>query len=85
MTAWETLTAALISLRDRDQRTPCQSRHRNRWTSDDAEDREWAAAACRLCPLVAECAAAAEETRERHYVWAGVDRTARPTKRRAAS
>ncbi len=76
MTAQEQLTRALTQLLERGRRTPCQGRHRDRWTSADREEREWAAASCRLCPLISECGDAAEETDERRGVWAGVDLTA---------
>jgi len=84
--AQETLTEALSALADRRVRTPCQrsGSTRDYWTSDVREEREYATAACRLCPVHAQCRAAAEETDERHGVWAGVDRT-RPTNRNHGS
>lgn len=88
MTAWERLTQGLLQLADQDRKTPCQSRRRrDRWTSDDADERAWAASVCvsLACPLIEACAAAADETKERNYVFGGVDRTPKPkTKGRAA-
>jgi len=77
-TAWERLTQGLLRLADRDQKTPCQAPRRDRWTSDDAGEREWAAHVCRslACPLLEACTATADETKERHGVFGGVDRTA---------
>lgn len=87
MTAGEALTLALLDLAENDQRAPCQGRRRDRWTSDDAAEREWAASVCASlpCPILAECGAAAAEARERFGVWAGVDRTATPKARRTAA
>lgn len=80
------LTAALDNLRDRDQRTPCQGKHSQRWTSDEADDREWAAHMCRMCPVLTECGNAADERREKWHVWAGKDRSpkTRTTTRKAS-
>ncbi len=76
MNAQETLTEALSALADRRVRTPCQRPGvRDRWTSDDRDDREYAVAACRFCSVLPECRAAAEETKERWGVWAGRDLT----------
>lgn len=85
MTAAEALTIALLELADQGRRTPCQSsRRRDRWTSDDADDRAWAAAVCvgLRCVVLEECAAAAVEGKESFGVWAGKDRTV-TQKRRA--
>ncbi len=87
MTAVEQLTLALADLADRGEPTPCQSsRRRDRWTSDDAEEREWAASVCLIlgCPVLEQCAAAADERDERHHVWGGRDRTTVTHKRGAA-
>lgn len=85
MTAAELLTLALADLADGGQATPCQGRRRDRWVSDDRDDRAWAASVCvgLACPVLAQCGAAATENGERHHVWAGVDRTA--VTRKAAS
>ena len=85
MTAEELLTLALADLADQGRATPCQGRRRDRWTSDDSNDREWAAAVCvgLGCPVLLQCRAAAEERDERFGVWGGVDCTA-PSHRRYA-
>lgn len=67
---WEALTEALL-----DTLTPC--RGSDAWTSDDAEDRAVAARACQSCALLDLCGAAADSTRERFGVWAGIDRSPR--------
>ncbi len=84
MTAAERLTRALVDLADRGELTPCQGRRRDRWTSDDATDREWAASVCLTlaCRVLEQCAALADERDERHHVFGGVDRTPPPTSRR---
>ncbi len=85
VTAAEVLGRALADLADRGHATPCQGRRRDRWTSADATDREWAAAVCvgLDCAVLVECGAAADEHDEKHHVWAGVDRTPPlPTKKR---
>ncbi len=75
--AAEVLGRALLELAERHLTTPCQGRHRDRWTSDDATQRAWAAAVCvgLSCQLLEECGLAADEQGERFGVWAGVDRT----------
>jgi hypothetical protein len=85
VTAAEALTRALVELVDRGERTPCQGRRRDRWTSDCADDRAWAASVCRslACPLLTQCRAAADEGKEKFGVWAGVDRTATAPCRKA--
>jgi hypothetical protein len=77
MNAQERLMAALERLADRGELTPCQGRRRDRWTSDSAEDRGWAATVCvgLGCVVLLECGAAADERGERFGTWAGVDRT----------
>jgi len=45
------------------------------WVSDDRDERAMAARLCARCPLIVECAEAADSTKERFGVWAGVDRT----------
>jgi len=75
MTAAEALGHALLELAERHLTTPCQGRHRDRWTSDDATQREWATHCCGRCAILASCRLAADEQGEKHHVWAGVDRT----------
>jgi len=78
MTAVEVLGRALLEIADQGRATPCQGRRRDRWTSDDATQRAWAATVCRglNCPMLEECGAAADEQDERFGVWGGRDRTA---------
>jgi hypothetical protein len=85
MTAPEVLASALTELAEQGRATPCQARRRNRWTSDDAEERAWAASVCLTlaCPVLEECGAAADQQDERFGVWGGRDRTA--ATRKAAS
>ena len=75
--AAEVLGRALVELADRGHATPCQGRRRDRWTSDDATERAWAAAVCvgLSCQLLEECGLAADEQGERFGVWVGTDRT----------
>ncbi len=86
MTAAEALTLALLELAEQGHATPCQGRRRDRWTSECAEDRAWAAAV-RVglrCEVLEACSAAAVEHDERFGVWGGRDRTAVAHKRGAA-
>ncbi len=85
MTAAEALSIALLELAEQARATPCQGRRRDRWTSESAEDRAWAATVCvtLACPVLEECGAAADEQDERFGVWGGRDRTA--ATRKAAS
>ncbi len=85
MTAAEALGHALLELADQGRATPCQGRRRDRWTSESAEERAWAATVCvgLGCEVLLQCRAAADEHDERHHVWAGTDRTpAPPAKKR---
>lgn len=84
MTAAEQLTHALADLADQGRRTPCQGRRRDRWTSESAEDRGWAATVCSTlgCVVLEQCAAAADEQHERYGVWGGLDLT--PASRRTS-
>lgn len=87
MTAAEALSLVLLELAEQGRATPCQGRRRDRWTSDDAAEREWAAAVCvgLDCPVLEECAAAAAEREEKFAVWGGVDRTVRQRHKGAES
>jgi len=83
VTAVEHLSIALLELADQGRATPCQGRRRDRWTSDSADARDWAASVCLTlaCPVLLECHAAADEQDERHGVWGARDRPA-PSSRR---
>ena len=78
MTAAEALGHALLEVAEQGRATPCQGRRRDRWTSDDADDRAWAAAVCvgLGCEVLLQCRAAADQQDERFGVWGGRDRTA---------
>ena len=83
MTAQESLTAALTGLLNNGDAPPCRADKAtlNRWTSDDPDERQWAAWHCQPCRILDACHAAADETPERFGVWGGIDRT--QTQRRA--
>lgn len=85
MSAADRLAHALTAMADRRELTPCQGRqgHKNRWTSDDYEELEWAAWHCvsLACPLLELCGAAADEHKEKAHVWGGTVR-AKPPKRK---
>jgi len=87
VTAHEVMSIALLDLADHGRATPCQGRRRDRWTSDDAAERTWAASVCvtLACPVLLQCHAAADEHDEKHGVWGGRDRTAVTTRKRAAA
>jgi len=90
MTAGEVFGQALLEVAEQGRATPCQGRRRDRWTSESAEEREWAATVCvtLACPVLEECAAAAAERKESFAVWGGVDYTlprAAPHKQRRAA
>ena len=79
------LAFALARLLANGSRPPCADGS-GAWTSDDHDERALAARLCRPCPILTECGAAADSTKERFGVWAGVDRT-QPTssKRKGAA
>jgi len=87
MSAAEVLGQALLEVADQGRATPCQGRRRDRWTSDDAADRAWAASVCvtLACPVLEECAAAADEHDEKFGVFGGTDRTPPPVSRRRSA
>ncbi|MBK8732854.1 MAG: WhiB family transcriptional regulator [Actinomycetales bacterium] len=72
---WGRLGHVLEELRAAGTITPC--REGMAWTSEDERARAAAVLACRGCPALAACHAAAESTGERFGVWAGRDRTPR--------
>lgn len=69
MFAWRRLAKAL------DGTTPPCAADPAAWTSDDPEERAYAARACRHCPALEACRVFAEANREPHGVWGAVDRT----------
>lgn len=79
-TAREELLRAVSELDERHEPVPCRGRHE--WTSDWLNDRIVAARLCRPCAALALCRAAADESREQSFVWAGADRSPRPYTRR---
>ncbi len=87
MTAAEALGRALLEVAQQGRATPCQGRHGDRWTSDAAEERAWAATVCvtLACPVLVECGAAADEHGEQHHVWGGTVRTPPPAASRRRS
>ncbi len=76
MTAAEQLTRALVDFAAQGRRPRCgEPGGHELWCSDDATDRAQAASWCTGCPVMDECAAAADEQAEKFGVWAGRDRT----------
>ncbi|GAA1969296.1 hypothetical protein GCM10009817_06560 [Terrabacter lapilli] len=78
MSAHEALARALEDAADAGLRIPCAGS--DDWISEDPNTRTQAARRCDGCPCITECAAAADETRERFGVWAGRDRSPQPPK-----
>lgn len=74
---WRALTDALDLMWHWGWATPCAGR--DEWTSDDPEDREYAAHGCARCPIQAECRAAGQKYDE-FGVWGGECRRIRRTK-----
>ncbi|HEY5843532.1 MAG TPA: WhiB family transcriptional regulator [Mycobacterium sp.] len=66
---WQRLAEALHATD-----APCTGSNRDWWTSDDNDERTAAAFHCASCPVLGLCAAYADDARESHHVWAGVDR-----------
>jgi len=86
VTAAEQLTRRLVDLATQGRRPRCgEPGGHELWTSDDADDRAQAASWCTGCPVLDECAAAADEHDERFGVFGGTDRTPPPAKRKSAS
>ncbi|GAB2747758.1 hypothetical protein GCM10027039_01750 [Terrabacter koreensis] len=75
MSAHDELARALEEAVDLGLIIPCAGS--DDWTSEDADTRAAAAQRCDGCPCLNECAAAADETKERWGVWAGRDRSPR--------
>ena len=68
------LRHALRHLANRGLTTPCQGPHKDRWISEDPDEREWAAHRCNGCPVLRECAAEAVAIRATWGIWGGQDR-----------
>lgn len=82
--ATEALTMALIQLADQGRRPRCSDPgDRELWFSDHQAERDQAAHLCKGCPVLDACHDAAEANREKHGVWAGVERS--PKRKRAAA
>lgn len=78
MSAREALDRALLDLAADGRRPRCgEPADHLLWTSEKPDERARAAALCVGCPVLQECALAAEEEGEL-FVWAGVDRGTRP-------
>lgn len=76
MTAAEQLTRAMVGLAAQGRRPRCgEPGGHEMWCSDDADDRAQAVRWCTGCPVLAECAAAADEHGEKFGVFGGTDRT----------
>ena len=73
VTAGEVLASELFRLTEQGVRVPCHNA--DEWTSDHADDRAYAAALCRPCPVLAPCRQAADEGNATYHVWGGTDRT----------
>lgn len=69
------LSLALVAQAEAGILPPC--RYGDEWLSDDADERAVAVTWCRPCGVIAECAAAAADKREKFGVWGGRDRTVR--------
>ena len=78
MSARDDLDRALLDLAADGRRPRCgEPADHLWWTSEEADERARAAGLCVGCPVLQECALAAEEEGEL-FVWAGVDRGTRP-------
>lgn len=81
MSAREALDRALLDLAADGRRPRCgEPATHHLWTSEKADERARAAALCVGCPVLRQCAHAAEEEHEL-FVWGGVDRGVRPPKK----
>lgn len=78
-TAYEALSRGLAALLARDRQPPCCDGS-GRWIAEDEDIRAEAAEECHGCALLAPCAQAGES--ECWGIWAGADRSVRPTRRR---
>lgn len=71
----EVLDLALRAVLDAGNRPPCAGEDIERWTSDEPAERAHATQLCQRCPVIRECAAAADSSDENFGVWGGRDRT----------
>lgn len=55
----------------------CRGPRKDYWTSDEREERVYAAVLCKTCPVLDACANYADVSDQRWHVWAGVDRGAK--------
>ena len=78
MSARDDLDRALLDLAADGRRPRCgEPADHLLWTSEKADERARAAGLCVGCPVLRQCAQAAEEEAEL-FVWAGVDHGTRP-------
>lgn len=81
MTARDALDRALLDLAAEGRRPRCgELADHLWWTSEKADERARAAALCVGCPVLQQCAQAAEEEGE-FFVWAGVDHGTKPARK----
>lgn len=83
-TARQRLTAALRDLAADGGRPPCW-RDPEQWFHDSRGERARAAEECATCPVLEPCDDAANETREKWGVWAGVDHTPKPKRKEVST
>jgi len=77
---YDNLTMALINLPAQGRRSVCSDTAvKDFFLSEDVEERSLASRLCRLCPIRAECLAAAIANGERFGVFGGRDFTQPPT------
>jgi hypothetical protein len=77
--ASDKLTIALLTIAVEGLRAHCSDvATHHYWTSEHPSERVLAVRACRGCPVLRECGAAAQANDERHGVWGGRDYTQRP-------
>jgi hypothetical protein len=83
--ASDRLTVALVTAASKGLRPHCSHPGGEwLWLSEHEADRSEAAKLCGGCPVITECGQAAEANQERGGVWAGVDRSVRPGRKKAA-
>jgi hypothetical protein len=82
--ALRALSSALLTLAARDQRTPCQGRYSELWTSDDYTQRAETIPLCTGCDLLDLCGQYGDEIKATAAVYGGTDRTPTTRKGKAA-